>query len=324
MKREPFIASRQGRWTALRRRIDRKRGVGVEPRSRGGDPEFPALYRGICHDLALAKKRHYGAELVERLNTLALRGREQLYGRRQRPLRVLSTFVFETFPRTVRAQGRTLLLAIAVFYGLGAFMFVCARTWPTLVEELVTPEQLAEMEEMYDGNSSTSHPRRLSTSIEAFGFYVQHNTSIGFRTFAGGLFFGVGAFLLLAYNGLAIGSILGHLSAVGLGGTLWPFVVTHGALELNAIVLSGVAGFRLGLGLLAPGRRSRGGMLRAIGPECSVLIGGAALMFIGAAFIEAFWSPAAIHPVIRIIVGALLWALVLFYFGFAGTASKRA
>ncbi|MBL8766075.1 MAG: stage II sporulation protein M [Planctomycetes bacterium] len=324
VKREPFIAARQRRWAKLRSRLERANAARGDDSERATAAEFPALYRAVCHDLALAKKRHYGRDLVERLNALALRGRHVLYEQRQRPFASAGTFILRTFPRTVRAQGRMLLFSVALFYGLGLFMFVCATTWPTLLEEVLSPEQVASMEGMYDpAQREAGEGRDFGDDTVMFGFYLKNNTSIGFRTFAGGLFFGVGALLLVGYNGLFLGAVFGHLTKVGFGVTLYPFVIGHGALELNAIVIAGLAGFKLGFALFAPGRRSRVGKLREVGRDCAVLIGGAALMFFGAAILEAYWSASALDASIKIAVGAALWVLVLFYFAFAGTGTEQ-
>lgn len=322
MKREPFIEARQGRWAKLRARLDRAKSARGDANERATSVEFPALYRAVCHDLALAKKRHYGRDLVERLNALALRGRHVLYEQRQRPLASAGTFIARTFPRTVRAQGRMLLFSAALFYGLGLFMFVCAYAWPALLEEVLSPEQIASFEGMYDpAQRGIGSGRDFGDDTLMFGHYLSNNTSIGFRTFAGGLLFGFGALLLVGYNGLVLGAVFGHLTKVGFGVTLYPFVITHGALELNAIVISGLAGFKLGFAWFAPGRRSRVGKLREIGRDCAVLIGGAALLFFGAAIIEAYWSASALDASIKFAVGAALWVLVLFYFAFAGTGA---
>ncbi|HOX53588.1 MAG TPA: stage II sporulation protein M, partial [Fibrobacteria bacterium] len=49
------------------------------------------------------------------------------------------------------------------------------------------------------------------------------------------------------------------------------------------------------------------------------VMGGASLMMLGAAFLEAFWSAnATIEPGVRVAAGIVLWSLVLAYFALAG------
>ena len=86
----------------------------------------------------------------------------------------------------------------------------------------------------------------------------------------------------------------------------------HSSLELIAIVLSGAAGLRLGLAVIAPGRSSRrkAALVAAAKPAVRVMYG-AAVIFLIAAFVEAFWSPQTAIPFgAKIAVGAAGWVLL--------------
>ena len=148
-----------------------------------------------------------------------------------------------------------------------------------------------------------------------FGFYIKNNIGIGFQTFASGIAFGVGTLFFLIYNGASIGTVAGYLGQFGYGETFFSFVIGHGAFELTAIVIAGAAGLKLGIALLAPGRKHR---LRSLADAARVsvrLTYGAALMLLTAAFIEAYWSSsAAISAPVKFAVGAVLWSAVIVYF----------
>jgi uncharacterized membrane protein SpoIIM required for sporulation len=84
-------------------------------------------------------------------------------------------------------------------------------------------------------------------------------------------------------------------------------------------VLSGAAGFKLGMAIIAPGNRSRKAALMAAARPAVRIMYGAAVLFFAAAFVEAFWSPLTEVPFnLKIIVGASGWAVLLAYFLFAG------
>jgi len=142
---------------------------------------------------------------------------------------------------------------------------------------------------------------------------------IGFQTFAGGLAFGVGSGWFLGANGVIIGAVSGYLTQVGYSETFWSFVAGHSSPELLAIAISGAAGLRLGLALIAPGGVSRKAALMAAAKPAVRLMYGAAIMFMFAAFVEAFWSPLT-EPgfQVKIGVGLFGWALALAYFLLAG------
>ena len=184
---------------------------------------------------------------------------------------------------------------------------------------------------MPEGGEPTSNtPGRDSTHradsrFGMFGFYVMNNVGIGFRSFAGGIFFGVGSALILAVNGLIIGATAGHLTRLGFGSTFWPFVVGHGALELTAIAICGAAGLLLGQALLAPGRQTRLAALRTRARSAIVLVLGAMAMLVLAAVIEAFWSPLPMVPTaVKVAFGTLWWILVALYFTKAGRGQAAA
>jgi uncharacterized membrane protein SpoIIM required for sporulation len=96
-------------------------------------------------------------------------------------------------------------------------------------------------------------------------------------------------------------------------------VVTHGAFELTAIVLSGAAGLRLGHSIISPGRNSRVQSLVRAARECIPIIYGFVIMLIIAAAIEAFWSSARWLPLpLKYSVAGVCWIAVLAYLTLQG------
>jgi len=88
---------------------------------------------------------------------------------------------------------------------------------------------------------------------------------------------------------------------------------------LTAIVISGAAGLRLSLALLAPGRRRRVDALIEDGRRGAMLCLGVFFMLVVAAFIEAFWSSINWIPAgVKYGVAALLWTLVLAWLALGG------
>src|SRR6185503_12321852 len=120
-------------------------------------------------------------------------------------------------------------------------------------------------------------------------------------------------------NGVILGAVAGYLTQVGYRETFWSFVAGHSSLELLAIVLSGAAGFKLGLAIISPKNLSRKAALVAAARPAVRIMYGAAVMFLGAAFVEAFWSPLTEIPFpVKIAAGISGWVILLAYFAFAG------
>jgi uncharacterized membrane protein SpoIIM required for sporulation len=278
---------------------------------------FPDLYRQLCHHLALARARQYGADLEQRLNRLALRGHQQLYGSRGASREEVARFAFFGFPRLVRRDARLFGLCFALLFGPLLGMAVAVANDPDLVYSVLEPEQVAGLEEMY--RPGAREERGSESDFVMFGFYIYNNIGIAFRTFAMGIFVGIGTLFVLVYNGVVIGTVAGHLHSAGYGETFYPFVIAHGAFELPAIVLAGLTGMKLGLAVLAPGRRSRARSLVEAARGSVPVVYGTTAMLVVAAFIEAFWSSShTLPPAVRYLTGAAAWGAVAAYFLFAG------
>lgn len=286
--------------------------------------ELPELYRQVCHHLALVRHRLYGADLEQRLNSLVLRGHQQLYRSRAIDLGEAAEFIGSGFPRLVRSDRRLVGLATLLFVVPLIVMGLLIQVRPDLALAVIPAEQVEQIGDQYAPDGDLRAGRPADSDLLMFGFYIRNNIGIAFRTFASGLLFGLGSIFFLVYNGIFIGAVGGYIQEMGYGENFYPFVIGHGAFELTAIVLSGAAGLRLGFALLAPGRLSRGHALLTAGRESVRILYGAAGMLVIAAFLEAFWSSAAlVPPQVKYGVGAFFWAVVLLYLWLAGRARRR-
>ncbi len=318
MKQQDFELRHEAYWRATETLIDslnqRKRVTAQEA------AEFPARYRQVCKHLALARERQYASYLTERLNQLMLRGHQYLYSARAGFLSPILHFIGAAFPALVRREWRLFLLAFFLFYGPALLMGWAAYERPEMAYTLMTPTQLSQVEEMYRPDAPhIGRERGADNDFYMFGAYIWNNIRIGFQTFAGGIIFGIGSIFFLLFNGLYIGVIAGHLTQIGYTQTFWPFVAGHGAFELTAIVLSGMAGLKLGFALLSPGRRTRLDALREAAKISIKIIYGVIGMLVIAAFFEAFWSASTlVSPTTKYGVAAVLWGTVALYFLLVG------
>ena len=315
MKQSPFEAAHAHEWQQFEDFLDKPKSTAFPPE------EMPERYRRLCQSLALAADRQYSPALVDRLNELALRGHHVLYRNRRRQTQRVVEFMLAGFPALVRQEWRLAAAATLLFFGPLLGLIALLQFFPEFVHYLLAPEQIASFHEMYDPGSKRLGMREADTNLVMFGFYIWNNVQIGFQTFAGGLAYGVGSIWFLASNGVVIGAVAGYLTQIGYAQTFWSFVAGHSSFELLAIVLSGTAGLRLGLALIAPGGVSRKAALVAAAKPAVRIMYGAAFLFLIAAFIEAFWSPLTDVPyTTKIAVGVAGWALLLVYFAFAGRA----
>ncbi len=328
MKQDAFEARYEPVWQKLeewmsvladgRRRADPKEWRMI------GD-EFPALYRQICHHLALARARRYSTGLQARLNQLALDGHQHMYRARMPFVSATVKFFANDFPSAFRRQWRFMLASHLVFYLPFALMALAVVLKPELIYSLVDPGQVAGMESMYDpANDKLGRERQSDTDLMMFGFYIYNNISIGFQTFAGGLLFGLGSVFYLVFNGLYFGAIAAHLTAAGFSSTFWTFVAGHSAFELTAIAIFGGTGLRIGASAIAPGQKGRWHAIRDSAREVLPLVYGSTALLVGAAFVEAFWSSTTWPPpIVKYSVGIGLWVLTFTYLLAMGRRDAR-
>lgn len=312
MRQERFERERAERGQAFERQL-----AELDAGRRAQD--FPRAYRLLCQDLVLARDRGFEVSLIERLNALALRGHQHLYGARSGGTGFLALFLGR-FPRAVRREWRLVALICVLFYGGGFVAFALCRSNPDFIYSIMNPANVAEFEQMYDPAAEHyGSPRAARDGVLMFFYYVGNNVSVAFRTFAGGVLFGIGSLLIIFMNALLIGGLAGHVANVGYHETFFPFVIGHGSFELTAIALAGVAGMRMGLALITAGPRSRAAMLKEATLRCVPILYGMTVMLVIAAVIESQWSPArAVSPTTKYWVGAGLWLFVIGWLGLGG------
>jgi uncharacterized membrane protein SpoIIM required for sporulation len=321
VKLAAFEAQGRARWDRLAQLLDSlERGKGA--RDGLAVEELPALYRHVCNDLALARDRQLSTSLVAELNDLALRGHQLLYQARTGQWSSVAEFLASAFPRAVRREWRLVLTCHLLFYSLAVGLGALAYRSPDVIYSFIDEPAVKQFEDMYEPeHGAVSKERAAADDTAMFGFYIWNNISIAFRTFASGLAFGVGTLASLVFNALSLGLVAGHLTHAGSAEPFFAFAIGHSAFELTAMLLSGVAGMRLGLALVAPGARTRLASLRAAASESLPIIAGSALMLTIAAAIEAFWSPRLLPAGVKFGVGAGLWTLVAAWLGLAGRVS---
>ena len=276
---------------------------------------FPKDYRRLCQQLAIAKSRRYSRDLIIRLNRLVQLGYERLYKASSLKNRGIIEFLAYGFPATLRANKSFLWVSTFVFVVPLLLMMLAVIINDQLIYSLIAAEDVRGMESMYDPSlNKLGRERQADSDLFMFGFYIYNNIGIAFKCFATGIFAGLGSLFVLAFNGLYIGAISGHLTALGFTETFYPFVIGHGSFELTAIIFSGAAGLRLGFALVDPGKYSRTTALQIAAKDAIKIMYGVFIMLLIAAFIEAFWSSSStLSNGIKYSVGTLLWLLVIYY-----------
>jgi uncharacterized membrane protein SpoIIM required for sporulation len=304
-----FQAANQASWNELESELGREQ--------RHLDPDrFLALYRLCCEHLALARSRSFPLHVIERLSSITSRAHQIIYRQSDAGFARVARALLEDFPIMVRRLWAYIAIAAALLMIPTLAFAIATYLNPDLILSIVDRNTAAAFEQMYSpAAQAIGRPRDIASDWLMFGFYIKNNIGIAFQCYATGVMFGLGSLYFLLANGTFGGSIAGYVVSLGYGGTFFPFVATHSAFELTAIVLCGAGGLRMGQSVLLPGRLTRVAALELAARETSLIVFGAAVMLVIAAAIEAFWSSAPwVTPSAKYVCAGFCWTLVLCFF----------
>ncbi len=258
--------------------------------------------------------------LLDRLERLTSDAHQAIYQHREVGLARIKEFFLLEFPRAVRQHAVYVWIATAAFVVPTIVIGWLVYQRPDLILSVVDAPTASQFEQMY---SESSHAIGRARTADTDWIDVrllhpqQHHRRVPVlrrRTCLRGS--AVCSFSLSTARWAARSA--GYLVERGLASTFFSFVVTHGAFELTAIVLSGAAGLRIGHAVIAPKRQTRAGARDRV-RESIVIVYGFAIMLVVAAAIEAFWSSARWMPLaVKYSVAAVCWIAVIGYFVFQG------
>jgi len=323
MNAREFEKKNQERWAQYDSLVE-----GLEKRDSSTDASLlPKLLKQMCVDLSVARYRMYHVALRDHLNDQVIRGHKLISIEKESFWEQVFVFFLSTFPQAVRKEWRLHILCWAVFLVPTFGLFFAAENNMEWVKGVLGEQGIKDVDRMYGLDSESfikDYRSEEGANFRMFSHYIGNNIGIDFQIFASGILAGVGSLFYLVLNGLHFGAVFGYVQHYGNPESLYTFVAGHSSYELWAMVIAGVAGMRLGVGLLSPGRMTRSRSLLESGKKSMPLIFGAASMTFFAAIIEGFWSAEDVAPMIKYSVGAMGWILLILYFSFCGKERNEA
>ncbi len=323
MKVAQLLEVRRQNWTELERLCDelslkRRRSLSAATVTR-----FSDLYRAACADLALADSYNLPPETVQYLHQLVGRAHNQLYRSRPFDMATWGQVLLYDVPQSI-FRDRCVHVAFAVFWGifiLSAILAYSRTLWPTYAEDVLGEASIMQLEENFRDPLSD---RPYSVNMFMAAFYISHNTGIGLKCFAGGLLIVPGLFITI-FNAGHLGASFGYMARPDIeqGKNFFEFVTAHGPFELTAIVLSAGAGLRLGISYLSTKGMTRADSLALARREAMPVMGAAIVLFVLAAFTEAFISPTSLPYFVKAGVAVIDSGLLMFYFVVLGFPRRR-
>jgi uncharacterized membrane protein SpoIIM required for sporulation len=303
------------------RRLSQLSRVGARDARQLSDDEISeliGLYQRVSAHLSHARSRYRDPDLNARLSGILGEARVVIYRRRGSVLSSVGRFFTETFPAAVWVSRRYVAVAAVLVFGPALAMGVWLYNSPAALDAAVPPEvqELVAQEQFADYY-------RSDAAQNFAGYVTVNNIQVAFFAFALGVIPLVGTGYVLASNGLNLGVMAAVMHRAGEGTQFWGLLLPHGLLELTAITVAGAAGLRLSWALIAPGDRTRGVAMRDEGMRAVVIVGGLALCFVVAGFIEGFVTPSGLPTGLRIGVGVAAFSLFAVYVVLLGSRAER-
>jgi uncharacterized membrane protein SpoIIM required for sporulation len=270
--------------------------------------EMAFLYRQVASDLSALRQDRTATTIESFLNQLLARTHNFVYsGRKPGPM-VAARFLVFDYPLIFRRLLPFVTASLVLFLAGGLLGTLLTLARPMFMRNMLGPAMVATIErhEMWTHSVSSMAPQASSA-------IMTNNLSVTFTTFASGILAGLGTIYMIAWNGLLLGVVGTACAKAHMSLALWSFVVSHGSLELPAIVLSGAAGMRLGYGLLFPGNYSRRHSVAEGGRDAIQLMAGVVPMLVVAGLLEGFLSPSGAPIAMKFAVGATLFSLLLLW-----------
>ncbi|MFC4078001.1 stage II sporulation protein M [Salinithrix halophila] len=266
-------------------------------------------YRQASAHLAYARTYFPDQPATRHLNALVAQAHQRVYGSvpktdGKKGIR----FFLREFPALF--HERVLFFLAALFLFLAGMFFAFTATWvnennahaflPAGMAEQVDPGSI--------GESQWDH-------AIVSGQLMANNIQVAFLCFALGALMGVGTGWVLFSNGLLLGSLAALYHRAGEAYAFWAYIWPHGVIELTAIFIAGAAGLSLAGSWLVPGDLSRLESFKREGKVTVKLILGVVPMFVMAALIEAFITPAPWPLWSKYLVALITLGGLFLYFG---------
>lgn len=313
-----FREEREADWHRLDAIIKKAERKGTSSLSEDDMAALPSLYRQAISSLSVARSISLDQNVTAYLESLTARAYFFVYGSRTRISEKIAQFFRRDWTAAVsRAVGPTLLAALCLF-GPALLAFVLtlndSEWYWAFHSGLDDRNPNASYDELRASLYNTQD--NILDILSAFAAELfSNNALVAIFAFALGFALGIPTAILLAYNGVMIGSFFAVFVEKDLGWELTGWLLIHGVTELYAIILAGAAGFIIGGGVAFPGTRSRLNALKASGERAGPIIAGAVIMLFAAALIESFGRELITSDIIRYsfaVISLIFW-LSYFY-----------
>lgn len=277
--------------------------------------ELLDLYQRTATHLSTVRSTNPDPVLTARLSMLLSRARARIVGARTPLWAHLRRAALEDFPAALWTARGGAALAAAILLGSTLVSGAVLGIDDSLRASLVPEAQQRQI--------ATTGFTSYYLQGEAGGFAAQvwsNNAWITAQAVVLGAT-GIWPVWMLLMNGLNLGLMSAIMGSHGHLDVLLTSILPHGLLELTCVAIGAGAGLRLFWAWVRPGPLPRSWALARAGRSLVTISIGLAPMLALAGILEAFVTPSPLPAVVRIAIGATVWAAFLVS---AGVLGRRA
>lgn len=309
MNLESFIRTREASWQELegltRKADGRAESLGSEGALRLGE-----LYREAAADLALCRRRFPEDPVRTRLESLVQRSSALIYRGRAARGSGIREFFANTYWRRIAERPRPVILAALLLMLPALLAGFWAANDPVAGLSFIPEEFRGAVDPPREDGGSAGQETAFTI------FLFSNNIRVTMLAFVLGVTAGIGTSMLLAFNGLLLGTVAGVAVEAGNGRPFLEFIIPHGPIELSCVVIGGAAGLRLGWAIVDAGPRPRRIVIAEEARAAAEMILGTMPWLVAAGLSESFVRGSGLPlgglAAIGIGLFAIFWGLVWF------------
>lgn len=247
MRETSFIKQNKAKWQEFEQVLE---GQHKDPN------KLNDLFIQVTDDLSYSRTFYPNRSVRVYLNGLAQRVFFSIYRNRRSKMGRLASFWTDELPQLIHEARREFRFAFLLF--LGAFLIgALSSAYDVEFANVILGEEYVR--ETID-NINAGDPMRIYKDKGQFGMFLGitiNNLWVAFLTFVMGVFYGIGAIIILVQNGIMVGTFQYFFIERGLFWESFLTIWIHGTLEISAIIIAGAAGLTMGRGLAFPGTYTR-------------------------------------------------------------------
>jgi uncharacterized membrane protein SpoIIM required for sporulation len=304
-----------GAWMKLRARIWGEWLAQSQSRARRLDVEaaqrLVERYRALARDLTTARRLLPDSRATAALESLYIAAHASIDSSAPHTRATLLRLFRTEIPAIVASLRPAILWMGLLLFASAAAGWWLISSYPDLIVLVASDKMIDAVEH---GRLWTEGMLNIAPASIISVRILSNNIVVSLFAFCAGIFFGLGAFYIIAVNGLMLGAMFAFTHQFGIDGELLKFVAAHGPVELSVMCISAAAGSALGESLIRPTAATRRESFQQAAGRVSRVLLACALLLIGCGLIEGFISPDPRVPLAaRVVIGLGYWLLMLLF-----------